>query len=53
MEEASYPLCLHHPKVMYRLLFEASWYTVNKLGQDTKWIGAQLGMVAILHTWDE
>lgn len=44
-------LCLHYPKVMYRLLFEASWYTVNKLGHDPKWVGAQLGMVAILHTW--
>lgn len=45
------PLCLHHPKVMYGLLFEACWYTVNKLGHDTKWVGAQLGMVAILHSW--
>ena len=44
-------LCLHHPKVMYQLLFEACWYTVNKLGHDPKWVGAQLGMVAILHTW--
>lgn len=44
-------LCLHYPKVMYRLLFQATWYTINKLGNDNKWIGAQLGMVAILHTW--
>lgn len=44
-------LCLHHPKTMYRLLFQASWYTVNKLGKDPKWLGAQMGMVSILHTW--
>ena len=44
-------LCLHHPKVMYNLLFEAVWYTVNKLGHDPKWLGAQVGMTAILHTW--
>jgi hypothetical protein len=44
-------LCLHHPRIMYRLLFKASWYTVNKLGHDPRWVGAQLGMVAILHTW--
>lgn len=44
-------LCLHHPKVMYGLLFEATWYTVNKLGKDKKWLGAQMGMIAILHTW--
>jgi len=51
LPDALNPLCLHHPKVMYRLLFEAAWYTVQKLGKDPKWIGAQLGMVAILHTW--
>ena len=45
------PLCLHHPRVMYRILFEAAWYTVEKLGKDHKWVGAKLGMVAILHTW--
>ena len=43
--------CLHHPKVMYGLLFEATWYTVNKLGQDKRWLGAKMGMIAILHTW--
>ena len=36
---------------MYGLLFEACWYRVNKLGHDAKWVGAPLGMVAILHTW--
>lgn len=44
-------LCLHHPKVMYGLLFEATWYTIQKLGKDKKWLGAQTGMIAILHTW--
>ncbi|MCB0599375.1 MAG: IS91 family transposase [Lewinellaceae bacterium] len=51
LPDALNPLCLHNPEVMYRLLFEASWYTVNKLGKDLRWVGAQLGMVAILHTW--
>ena len=44
-------LCLHHPATLYRILFRSAWYTVNKLGQDKKWLGAKLGMVAILHTW--
>lgn len=44
-------LCLHRPKVMYSLLFESIWYTINKLGKDKRWIGAQVGMIAILHTW--
>lgn len=51
LPDALNPLCLHYPKVMYQLLFEATWYTVNKLGHDPKWLGAQLGMIAILHTW--
>ena len=51
LPDALNSLCLHYPKVMYRLLFEASWYTLDKLGKDPKWVGAQLGMVAILHTW--
>jgi hypothetical protein len=51
LPDALNPLCLHHPKVMYRLLFEAGWYTVKKLGRDPRWVGAKLGMVAILHTW--
>jgi hypothetical protein len=51
LPDALNPLCLHHPKVMYRLLFEAGWYTVDKLGKDPRWVGAQLGMVAVLHTW--
>jgi len=51
LPSALHALCLHHPKVMYGLLFQSVWYTVNKLGQDEKWVGAQLGMIAILHTW--
>lgn len=44
-------LCLHHPGIMYGLLFKSAWYTVHKLGRDKKWLGAQLGMTTILHTW--
>ena len=51
LPSALHELCLHHPKVMYRLLFEATWYTINKLGHDPKWVGVQLGMIALLHTW--
>jgi len=36
---------------MYGLLFDATWYTVHKLGQDERWLGAKMGMIAILHTW--
>jgi len=39
--------------IMYNLLFKHSWQTLHTFGQDPKWLGAQLGALAILHTWDQ
>jgi hypothetical protein len=39
--------------VMYNLLFEQSWKTLQRFGYDKKWLGAKLGALAILHTWDQ
>ncbi len=44
-------LCRKYPKVLYNCLFTSAWYTINKLGHDPKWLGAQTGMTAVLHTW--
>ena len=46
-------LCLHMPRVMYNLLFKASWETIATLSKDIKYLGAQSGMTAILHTWSQ
>lgn len=46
-------LCMHQPAVMYNLLFDSVWATVNSFGHDTKWLGAQTGMISILHTWGQ
>lgn len=40
-------------QVMYNLLFEKSWQTLCIFAQDTKLLGASLGAIAILHTWDQ
>jgi hypothetical protein len=48
-----HPLCMHQPAVLYNILFDAVWHTVNSFGQDSKWLGAQTGMIAILHTWGQ
>lgn len=40
-------------KVMYNLLFEMSWKTLCLFAKDPKLLGAQLGAIAILHTWDQ
>jgi len=46
-------LCMHQPAVMYNMLFESVWSTVNRFGHDPKWLGAQTGMISILHTWGQ
>lgn len=40
-------------KVMYNLLFEKSWETLCLFAKDPKLLGARLGAIAILHTWDQ
>jgi hypothetical protein len=46
-------LCLHKPREMYNTLFETAWSVLNTFGHDHKWLGAQSGMIAILHTWGQ
>jgi len=43
-------LTMGNRRLMFDLLFEASHYTLLKLGKDPKWLGAQPGIVSILHT---
>jgi hypothetical protein len=47
------PLCLFKPRIMYNLLFKASWETIATLSKDNKHLGAQSGMTAVLHTWSQ
>ena len=46
-------LCLHKPKVMYKILFDASYSTIKTLAKVKKYLGAQTGMTAVLHTWSQ
>lgn len=34
-------------------MFYASWQTIKVLSSDAKYLGAQTGMVAVLHTWGQ
>lgn len=45
--------CLHHPKALYNILFEASKETIETFSQDEKHLGAQAGMISLLHTWGQ
>lgn len=40
-------------KVMYSLLFEKAWETLCLFAKDPKLLGAELGAIGILHTWDQ
>ena len=46
-------LCLYKPKLLYDLLFKTSWSVINSFGHDYKWLGAQTGIISILHTWGQ
>jgi hypothetical protein len=40
-----------HQKLLYNLLFRLSAAATQELAQDARFIGGQLGLVGILHTW--
>ncbi len=46
-------LCISNPKIMYGLLFEAAWHTLNTLARDDKWLGAKTAVTMVLHTWSQ
>ncbi len=45
--------CMHYPKEMYNLLFNASKQTITTFAQDAKHLGAAPGMISVLHTWGQ
>jgi Putative transposase/Transposase zinc-binding domain len=42
-----------HAEVIYRLLFQSVWETLNAFGQDPKRLNGTLGMTCVLHTWGQ
>src|SRR5205823_10249351 len=47
------PLALPNPRVLYGLLFRAAWGAVQELAADPHYLGAEVGLVAVLHTWGQ
>jgi len=45
------PLVRANQKVLYSLLFQASAEAAQKLAHDPRYIGGQIGLVGVLHTW--
>ncbi|MBV9036781.1 MAG: IS91 family transposase, partial [Acidobacteriaceae bacterium] len=46
-------LALQNPRVVYSLLFRAVSQTLLTIAADPKHLGARLGFLAVLHTWDQ
>lgn len=46
-------LCLEDPKTMYSLLFKTAWSVMQSFAANPNHLGAQIGMIAVLHTWGQ
>ena len=46
-------LALRNQKVLYSLLFKAVSETLIELARDSRHLGAEIGFLAILHTWSQ
>jgi len=42
-----------NPALIYRLLFQSAWQTIQQFGADKKRLDGQMGMTAVLHTWGQ
>ena len=47
------PLALQNQALLYDFLFRAAAETLREIAADPKRLGAQLGVVAVLHTWGQ
>jgi hypothetical protein len=46
-------IALHNKAVVYGILFAAAAETLRTIAADPKHLGAQIGLVAVLHTWGQ
>lgn len=53
LPEAINRIALYEPATAYGLLFNAAWSTIQSFAADAKYLGAQTGMISILHTWGQ
>jgi len=47
------PLAQGNPRVIYRLLFAAAAETLIEFGENPRWLGGELGVTMVLHTWGQ
>ena len=44
---------LYNEKICYDIFFKATSESILELSEDPKWLGAQVGITSILHTWGQ
>jgi hypothetical protein len=47
------PIALQNPREVYGLLFKAAAETLQHIAADPKHLGAEIGFLAVLHTWGQ
>jgi len=50
---ALHPLARRQPRLVYELLFQSASATVREVAADPKHLGAQVGLLLVLHTWGQ
>jgi hypothetical protein len=53
LPQALSPLALQNQRLVYGGLFKAASETLLQIGADAKHLGAQIGFLAVLHTWGQ
>lgn len=53
LPEAINKICLYQPSTVYNLLFSTACSTIQSFAADEKHLGADTGMISILHTWGQ
>lgn len=47
------PLAQGNPRAIYRLLFDAAAQTLLEFGENPRWLGGEIGLTTVLHTWGQ
>ena len=47
------PIVQGNPALIYRLLFHAASKTLLEFGRNPRWLGGELGITMVLHTWGQ
>jgi hypothetical protein len=50
---ALHALARRAPRLVYNLLFQAARTTIQEVAADPKYLGAQVGLLLVLHTWGQ